>query len=163
MTKRALKDPATGLFPNEEAFARACLKHNQSDAYRLTHSPEVVKRLKPEEINKRASDLANKPAVQRRVRALLDESKIQDLESIGHAFSELLTDLTAARTAKNWTAVAAFQRLKLQVLGMLKEIVMLSPEQTLSDEEIIKRLAGNNPALRAALAAKIGTEDRFDA
>ena len=161
MTKRILKDPVTGLFPAEEVFARACIKHNQSDAYRLAHSTEHCNRLTKEQINDKASKMAAKPAVVARVRQLLDESKIQDLESVGHAFQELVADLAGARVAKNWTAVAAFQRIKLQVLGMLKETVLLNMEQTITDEELVKRVAGTNPALATALKASLGKEERY--
>ena len=163
MTKRALKDPVTGLFPNEEAFARACLRMNQSDAYRAAHSHERMKRLSNEVINVRASRMATNPKVAERVRQLVDEAKIQDLETVGHAFQELCSDLALARTLKNMTAVAAFQRIKLQVLGMLKETVLLNMEQTITDEELVKRVAGTNPALATALKASLGKEERYAA
>lgn len=163
MTKTILKDPVTGLFPNEEVFARACIKHNQSDAFRLAHSAEYCNRFTKEQINDKASKMAAKPAVVARVRQLLDEAKIQDLETVGHAFQELCSDLALARSLKNMTAVAAFQRIKLQVLGMLKETVLLNMEQTISDEELVKRVAGTNPALATALKASLGKEDRYAA
>lgn len=163
MTKHALKDPITGLFPNEEAFARACLRMNQSDAYRAAHSHERVSRMSKEVINVRASKMAANPKVAARVRGLVDEAKIQDLETVGHAFQELVSDLAMARGLKNMTAVAALQRIKLQVLGMLKETVLLNMEQTINDEELVKRVAGKNPILASALRASLGREESYAA
>ena len=163
MTKRALRDPVTGLFPNEEAFARACLRMNQSDAYRSTLKPETARQLSTEQVNERSSRMAAKPAVSARVRALVDEAKISDLDTAGSAYTQLCSLLAKATDAKNWTACAAFMRLKLQVLGMLKEIVMLSPEQGISDDDLIKRVAKDNPGLAIALRNSLGKDEKFAA
>ena len=163
MTKRALKDPVTGLFPNEEAFARACVMHNQSEAYRVSQPIAVIKRLTNEQIHNRANKMASKPEVAARMREHLDAAKISDLDTAGRAFTDLARMIFKAEEAKNWTACAALMRLRLQVLGMLKETVLLNMEQTITDEELVKRVAGTNPALATALKASLGKEERYAA
>ena len=95
------------------------------------------------------------------MRGILDDAKIQDLESVGAAFTQLMADIDAARTAKNWTAVAALSRIKLQMQGFLKETIVLAPEQMLTDEQLIERVTKGDTRLAALLLASVGREDAY--
>src|SRR4030095_9503067 len=62
-------------------------------------------------VHERASRLANSPAVKARVREILSQMKVSDLDSAPAAYQDLLSALQAATDARNWTAVAALSRL----------------------------------------------------
>jgi len=57
--------------------------------------------------------------------------------------------------SNNLTAAAAFNRQRLQVLGMLKVDVNMTFEANLSDADLIDRLAGDDMALAAALRGRL--------
>lgn len=162
MTKIALKDKNTGLFPNEELFARALSRGlDQSEAYRASHSRERVTRLSKEAINVRASKMASNPRLKERVRALLDEAKISDLDNIGRAFTDLMRFIFKAEEKSNFTALAALMRLRLQVIGALKENVLVNMESTISDDELVKRMTSRQPELAALLRKSLGRDDGY--
>ena len=131
----------------------------QSDAYRQAFK---ARESEAKSIHERASRLFAKPQVQTRVRKLLDHANIQDLDSVGRAFADLQVDIKRAKELDNMTAVAQLQRLRLQVLGMLKENVSLTVEQRSDDDSLIKRIAGDDADLAESLRRRLGQEG-FDA
>ena len=149
------------LKPGDERFA-ACLAlgMNQSQAYRNSHECKTVT---PAQLNTRASKLAKKDSIRERVQALVNEAKVADLDSIGRAYKALLDDMAAAKEAKNWTALATFHRMRLQVLGMLTDNLTVTVEQSMSDDELAKRIAGDDPVLLAQLKRTMGNADDYDA
>ena len=147
------------LKPSQEKYAALLARGlTQADAYRQSHAVEGVN---PQRISERACKLAAKDQVKARVQALLSEAKVSDLLSAGTAISKLLEDMEGARAAKNWTALASFHRLSLQVLGLLKENIVLTEEERLTDEELIKRLAVGDPGTASMLRNMIGSADEF--
>ncbi|MDX1485239.1 MAG: hypothetical protein R3229_12235 [Alphaproteobacteria bacterium] len=139
MEKREIDD----LKPAQAKFAAMLAQGlSQTEAYRKTHA---CKGVNAQRIAERASRLAAKPQVIARVQELLREAKILDIDSVGQAHQQLLGDMDSAREAKNWTALASMHRIRMQVLGMIQNSVVVNLEQTLSDEELIKRLADGDP------------------
>ena len=92
----------------------------------------------------------------------LSASKLADLESLGEASQKLLEDIDAARERGNDNAVMGFTRIKMQMHGALKDAVSLSVEQRASDDDLIKSLAGDDPAKLAALRTILGAPNTFD-
>ena len=90
------------------------------------------------------------------MRSLLDAARIEDLYSVGQWQADLLDDLEQARADRNWTAVAAFRRMAGQALGVLKDRVIISTEQTMPDEDLVKALAGDDENKAEILRAIIG-------
>jgi hypothetical protein len=92
----------------------------------------------------------------------LDAAKILAIDSVGRAYQELLADLDAARAAGNWTAVAALTRQRVQILGMLKDHVVVSRVDETSDDALVERLAGGDAYVAAYIRRCLG-HDGFDA
>ena len=140
----------------ELEFARllAC-GYSQSDAYRLSHD---VRRQKPETVHQKASRLAAKPEIKARKRELLQAARIEDIETVGQAFETLLEDMQSARDAGNLTALASYTRTKFGALGMMKDHLVVSPEKSMTDEELIASLAQGDPHKAAMLRAIIGRD-----
>jgi hypothetical protein len=110
-------------------------------------------------VHERASRLANSPAVKARVREILSQMKVSDLDSAPAAYQDLLSALQAATDARNWTAVAALSRLRLDVQGMLRSSHAGMGDRSLSDETILDRLAGTNAELRKQLKGLLGSDN----
>lgn len=145
-----------GLTEAQEAFARyLAIGHTQTDSYRKAHN---CKGLAPAVINTRAQRLASKPIVIERAKSILKELRVSDIDSAATAYKDLLDDIQRARAAENWTALAAFSRLRLQVLGMLQEIIHLHAEEGMSDSQIIERLAGKDKGKADVLKALLSGE-----
>ena len=156
---KKLRD-ADGLTPNEARFARfLCQGMTQREAYRRAW-PKT--RATPQQIDTRASALANRPEIRCRCREILSQMKVQDLDNAPQAYKDLLADLEQARISKNWTAVAALSRLRLDVQGMLKSSVAdRTGLGTISDENLLQQLAGDNLELRKELQKLLG-RDTFE-
>jgi hypothetical protein len=148
-----------GLKPAQEKFAAYLAQGcEQAEAYRKSHACTGVN---PQRIAERACRLAAKAQVKARIRELLAEAKIQDIDSIGATFQQLLEDMEGARQAKNWTALAAFTRIRTQIHGMLHDNLSLNYEQTLTDEQLARRIADGDEKIFAALMEKLGDPDSF--
>ena len=88
--------------------------------------------------------------------------KLSDLDSGPQAFKDLLSALDRANTANNFTAVAQLSRLRLDCLGMLKSSVAdRTGLGSISDENLLQQLAGDNPELRKELQKLLG-RDTFE-
>ena len=157
---KIVRDPVTGLTPQQEAFAMALVKGlSQADAYRAAYN--VKPTTAAESVYCSASRLAKDPHVQSRLRVLLKESRIADLDSVGEAWDHLLKLIAKAEDEGNMTAVAALMRQRLTGLGALKHDITITHRDRLSDEQIVKRLAGDDERKAAMLRSIIGT-DSFD-
>ncbi len=149
-----------GLTPEE---AKACLYRaqglSQSSAYRQAFNKPQAK---PKTINEKACRLFAKPATQARVRELLKAQKLQDMVSIGEWGDMTLDKIMKAEEAGNWNAVMQGIRLLGQGLGALKDSVALTVEQRTDDADLLKQLAGDDPAKLAALQTILGAPEGFD-
>ena len=112
-------------------------------------------------MHERACRLANQPAIRSRVREILGQMKLSDLDNAGQAFQDLLAALEQALGAKNWTAVAQLSRLRLDCLGMLKSSNVGTAMTGLSDETLLTKLAGDDVELRTKLQRLLG-RDTFE-
>ncbi len=150
-----------GLTYIEAKAAALCAQgFSQSEAYRQATG---TTRAKPETVHKRASDMFKRAHVQGRVRELLRLAKVQDIESAGESYAKMLEDMEAARADQNHNAVMGYTRIKMQAHGMLRDNVSMTMESSLSDEDLIQRMAGDDPAKLAVLRTMLGAKDTFDA
>jgi hypothetical protein len=155
MTKR---DPNLLTQDAAEFAALVAAGMTQAQAYRETHR---VSGVSPQRIAERACRLAAKAQVQARINELIRASNIQDLDTAGRAFADLLTQIKAATEAKNWTAVAALMRLRLQCHGILRDHLVMSEESRLSDDELCRKLAGGNEQLAQQLRTLLAPANAF--
>jgi hypothetical protein len=148
---------ADGLTFGEGRFANH-LAHGmgQAEAFRQTWPKS---RASAASVHERASRLANSPAVKARVREILAQMKLSDLDNAPQAYRDLLTSLEEAKASKNWTAVAALSRLRLDCLGMLKTSHAGIGDHGLSDEILLDKLAGDNVELRKQLQQLLGSDN----
>ena len=148
-----------GLTVVEAKAAALCARgFTQSEAYRQATG---TTRAKPETVHKRASDMFKRAHVQGRVRELLRLAKVQDIETVGESYAKMLEDMEAARTDQNHNAVMGYTRIKMQAHGMLRDNVSMTMESSLSDEELLQRMAGADPARIAAMRVILGAQDSF--
>ncbi len=149
-----------GLTHVEARAAALCAQgFSQSEAYRQATG---TTRAKPETVHKRASDMFKRAHVRGRVRELLRLAKVQDIESVGESYAKMLEDMEAARTDQNHNAVMGYTRIKMQAHGMLKDNVSMTMESSLSDKDLIQRMAGDDPAKLAALQTILGAPEGFE-
>ncbi len=148
-----------GLTPQE---AQACVYRaqglSQSEAYRRAFD---VKRMKPGSIWTKASMLFGRVEVVCRVEALLRAARIEDIDSVGQAFDDLLRLLAKAEADGNLTAAANLMRQRLQAHGILRDRVAFTLEEKTSDADLLERLAGDDPAKLAVLKKMLGAPDGF--
>jgi hypothetical protein len=147
-----------GLKPAHEKFAVLLAKGlNQTEAYRESHNTEG---LTNQRISERASKLAARGPIKARVRELLRQAKVSDIDSVGQAFNDILKDIEEARQAKNWTAVAQLSRLRVQCHGMiLDKGMILAPGSDMTDAQLIARIAGGDEEVAARLRFVLGPGD----
>ena len=130
----------SGLTAKQERYASLLARgYTQSAAYREAYSANGMK---DKSVYQEASRLARDPQITARVNELLEAAKISDVDDARRAFHDLLSDLENARRDRNWTAVSALTRLRLQFHGLLRDrVVYETPEQAMSDEELIASIA----------------------
>jgi hypothetical protein len=131
---------------------------SQSDAYRQAYN---VKRARPKNIHERACRLFARPNVKTRVEELLRGAKVEDIDSVGKAFDSLLRLLEKAIADGNYNAAAQLMRQRLQAHGMLRDRLVLSAENLLTDEQLIERLSGGDPEKLAAARLLLGAAEGF--
>jgi hypothetical protein len=84
--------------------------------------------------------------------------RVSDLDSAASAYRDLLAALEAATTSRNWTAVAALSRLRLDVQGMLRSSNASQSMTGISDDQLLTKLAGDNVELRKQLQGLLGSD-----
>ena len=131
---------------------------SQSDAYRQAFN---VTRAQPKTVHEKASRLFARDKVKARVRELLRNARVQDIDSVGEAFDHLLRLIQKAETDGNLNAAAQLMRQRLQTHGMLRDTVVLTSESQLTDEQLIEKLAGDDPAKLAAARMLLGAGEGF--
>ena len=148
----------SGLTVQQGRFAALIARgENQTAAYTQAFK---CKKMAQKTITENASRLAGNSKVLARVREILLEARIEDVDHANVAFNDLLRHLELAEKAENWTAVAAFDRLRLQHHGMLKADVQVDSGVE-RDRELIEAIAGADPKKRAALELLMGKAEVF--
>ena len=152
---------AAYLTPQQAAFAQGLARGlSQADSYRAAY--DVKPQTKAKSIHESASRLARDINVQSRVRELLKEARISDIDTVGEAWDHLLKLINKAEDEGNMTACAALMRQRLQGLGAIaNHHVTVKHESTLSDEELVRRIAGGDKE-KAAILLSLLTPDSFD-
>jgi hypothetical protein len=146
------------LTPQELNFCRLRARgFNQRDAYREAFNKP---RLKPESIVEAASRLADRPQVLAMLKDLFCEAKKSALLSHAEFLDRIMRDWEDARAAKNYTAAASFARLCGQCIGSLSETMRIE-DGRLSDDQLIDKIAGEDPGLATALRTRLKSRDTF--
>ena len=100
--------------------------------------------------------------VKQRIVEHLKTLKPADLDSPGRSYGDLLEFIEMAKGAKNYTALAQLQRLRLDVQGLLKSSAGdRTAYSSISDESLLEKLAGTNLELRKELQKILG-RDTFE-
>ena len=108
-----------------------------------------------EQATSQAAKYANDPYVKGRLQAYLKDAKIQDMDSAGRAHADILRLMDLSVGEKNLTAAASFARIRSQHLQILHESVQFT-QSAMPDDEIVKRLAGDDPVLQANVRRMLG-------
>ncbi|MCH7887950.1 MAG: hypothetical protein IIA00_01585 [Proteobacteria bacterium] len=149
-----------GLTPAEERFVGLIARgYTQRQAAKEAFP---CSKLSDSGFDDKAHRLRKRPAIEARLRALLMERKISDIDSEGLWHSDLADMITSAKARENDTALASFMRLRGQALGILKDRVVISAEQVMPDADLIKQLAGGDKQKAAMLQSILGRRT-FDA
>ncbi len=149
----------SGLTAKQEHFAALLAQgYTQSAAYRASYDASAMK---DATVHQEACRLARDPNVAARLRELLEDARIEDLDSAQRAFLDLLEDIESARSAENWTALAALQRMRMTYHGLLKDRVILEHHGPAHNEEIIKALANGDPHRERLARQLLGSDEEF--
>ena len=147
------------LTAKQEKFAKGIAAGlTQSDAYRAAYS---ASRMQPEQVWQEASRLRRNRKVAHRIEELLRVARIEDLTSVGKELRRTMDLQQEALTDRNHAAVASFQRQLNGAVGLTDRRIVLSYESSLSDSELIERLAGDDPDRIAAAWTLLGAPDHF--
>jgi hypothetical protein len=147
------------LTPQELTFCRLRAQgYDQTNAYRQAFNKP---RMQAKSVTEAACRLAAKPQVHAMLRDLFREARKSQLLSHGQFLDGLMSDLAAARSDRNWTAAASFQRLIGQAIGSLEQNITVN--ERAEPAELIKRIAGDNPTLAEHLERLLSGRRDFDA
>ena len=125
----------------------------QTDAW---YQVNRAKRTVPyEQATVQASQYALSSFVKLRLQAYLRDAKVEDLVTKGQLMAGLMADIDLCRSKDNMTALMSGRRLAMQATEMLKDSLMVS-QSGLPDDEIVKRLAGDDPVLQANVRRMLG-------
>ncbi len=129
--------------------------YTKSGAYREAYG---AVRMKPPSVAEEARRLCENPLVSLAIDEHLKAARIEDITTTQQILRGMLDDLETARDEKNMTAVAALNKTLCQVYGMTSQKLVLSPEKSETDDELIARLSGGDPHRAAMLRASIGKD-----
>ena len=96
-----------------------------------------------------------------RIRDLLRAAKISDITSVGEHIHRMLEARAVAFADKNFTAASSWDKTIAQCLAMTQHRVSVSVMADRTDAQLIGLIAGDNKALAAALADKLGANSGF--
>lgn len=131
---------------------------NPSDAYKRAFR---AKRVTADVIAKRADRLCKEQRIIDRVAMCVAELKLEQIDSLGKAYRDLLDSLDKCLDAKNYAAYFSGMRLRLQCLGMLKDNINITSEQKMTDEQLLDRLGSKDPELKGKLRLVVGSGDAY--
>jgi hypothetical protein len=83
------------------------------------------------------------------------------MDSVGELLADTKQDQEAARQRGSDAAVAAFARMRGNWLGIERQGIVFAAESLLSDDELIQRLAGDDPERIAAARTLLGAPSGF--
>jgi hypothetical protein len=127
------------------------------DAYRLAYETEADDKAASAE----AAKLKRHPSIAITLQEVLRSRRLQDLDNVGRVISDTLEDQEAARQRGADAAVAAFARMRGNWQGIERQGIVFAAESLLSDEELIHRLAGDDPERIAAAKMLLGAAEGF--
>ena len=149
-----------GLTVKQAQFAQLISKGwTGADAYRQAYDASGMK---PESIWQEAARTRAIPHVAARIKDLLSQARLQDLDSIGQAIQRSLELCQEAREHRNYSAAAKVNADLLKMHGLLRDTLVVQWEQGLSDDQLLARLAGNDPVRLEAARALLRAPDSFD-
>lgn len=145
--------PHKGVTANQEMFARLwCQGYSNTDAYALAYDNEMT----PEQQAVEAHGLLKNPKIVALCTEILKAAKLEEIDNPQKAFRDLMQDIDGARDDKNWSAVMAGHDKRLKAWGMLKDRQIIENVESMSDEQLVKELAGDDPEKQEMARALIG-------
>ena len=146
--------------PQEALFCRLRAEgFNQTDAFRLAfNKPDMSTKT----ANQSASRVAQKPQVLLTIRELFMAAKKSHLLSHAEWLSMMIDAFHESMAEGNKTAAASFGRLMGSGIGALNENLKIT-DSRLSNDQLLDRLAGQDPTLAAMLRNRLQARDAFDA
>lgn len=153
------KLPAPVVLTAKQARFVVCLARGMSakDAYRAAYDTDAADNA----VRADAAKLKRNPAVALALREVLRSRHLQDMDSVGELIADTKADQEAARQAGAHAAVVAANRLRGNWLGMERQTLVLRPESSLSDQELIQRIAGEDPERIEAAKKLLGAPEGF--
>ena len=137
-----------------EAIARGMLA---KDAYRTAYETEADDRA----VSAEAAKLKRHPSIAMALQELLRSRRLQDMDSVGRVIGDTLEDQEAARQAGAYASVVAANRLRGNWQGLERQSIVFAAESLLSDDELVQRLAGDDPARIVAARTLLGVGEGF--
>ncbi len=149
-----------GLTPQEsQAAVLRATGMSQAEAWRQALNRP---RVKPQTAWTEASKVFSRPNVSQRVSELLRAARVEDIDSVGQAFDDLLRLLVKAEDEGNLTAAANLMRQRLQAHGILRDRVAFTLEEQTSDADLIEQLSGGDVKKAAVLRTILGAPEGFE-
>jgi hypothetical protein len=108
-----------------------------------------------------AAKMKRIPSVALALQEMLRSKRLQDLDSVGQVISDTREDQEAARADKAHASVANFARMRGNWQGIERQGIVFAAESLLSDDELIQRLAGDDPERIAAAKTLLGAAEGF--
>ena len=137
------------------AVQYACHALTRTEAYRYAYNCE---NMDDKTVNEAACRLFKRSNVAARVRALVDEMRVEDIVSGQKIVRGVISDLENARADKNWTAVAALNDKLMKYKALMTDRVVTEADKNMSDEELIQALSGGNQRKERLLRQVLATD-----
>jgi len=154
MARGRPQNDVNGLTPAQERFVGLLARGNSGrQAVKMAY-PDA--NLSNSGYDEKAAKLKRLPAIQARLGSLVDAAKIEDIYNQGRWVTDVLADVERAIKRGNETAVASYRRMLGQALGVLKDRIVLSAEQSMSDADLLKALAGDDKGKIVVLQDVLG-------
>ena len=102
--------------------------------------------------------LLKRPDIIKVCTEILKAAKLEEIDNPQKAFRDLMQDIDGARDDKNWSAVMAGHDKRLKAWGMLKDRQIIENVESMSDEQLIKELAGDDPDKQEMARKLIGAD-----
>ena len=153
------KLPAPVTLTEKQARFVECIGRGMlmKDAYRLAYDSEV----NDKQAGIRAAEVKRSKPVALALREILRSRHLQDMDSVGELMADTKQDQENARRRGSDAAVAAFARMRGNWLGIERQHLVFTAESLMSDEELIQRLAGDDPERVAAARSLLGAPEGF--
>lgn len=137
-----------GLTPNERLFTElVCRGMQPAAAYRQAG---YGSRGCEKDVASNALKKLAEPAIVRHRAEWLRQARISDIDTPGQAVAATLQAINEAEADRNWTAIAALQRLRYQHNG-IAEKTTVTVEHVMPDGELLRRIAASDPGKMALL------------